>query len=195
MVHVTIERADHFVVLMQDKGGSLSWFRKAAATYDRVVSWMAALGAALIVVAMLIVTLEVVMRYFLNRPQIWVKESSEYILVWVIFLAAAWVLKEEGHVKVEIVTDRLNSRVQAILGIITSIIGAAVCILIVIYGAQVISEYVDEGVHIPSMLEPLKAPLAIIIPIGSFLLFIQFLRRSYSCLKRLQGLPGESKGA
>ncbi|MFC2047610.1 TRAP transporter small permease subunit, partial [Chloroflexota bacterium] len=99
----------------------MKFFKKVTTIYDRIVSSLSILGAILIIIAMLIVAIEVVMRYLLHHPQVWVVETTEYILVWFTFLGAAWILKKEGHVKVEIITARLSPRVQAVLGIITSI--------------------------------------------------------------------------
>ncbi|MFC2046693.1 TRAP transporter small permease subunit [Chloroflexota bacterium] len=159
--------------------------------YDRISGSLSVLAAIFIVIAMLIVSLDVVMRYFLNRPQLWVAESTEYILVWFTFLAAAWILKKERHVKVEIVANRLNPRAKALLGIIVSIIGALICLLVVIYGTQVVWDSFQRHVRMETTLGLPKAPLVIVIPIGSSLLFIQFLRRSYGYFEHWQKLSSK----
>lgn len=171
----------------------MTLFKKITAIYDRVVGSLAVLGAVLIIIAMLIVTLEVVMRYLLHNPQVWVVETTEYILVWFTFLGAAWILKQEGHVKVEILLSRLSPRTQAVLGIITSIIGAALCSILVVYGTQVVWDSFQKNILLPTMLQLPRAPLFIIIPIGSFLLVIQFLRRSYGYLGSWQTLSGKEQ--
>jgi TRAP-type C4-dicarboxylate transport system permease small subunit len=123
---------------------------------------------------------------------VWVLETTEYILVWFTFLAAAWILKQEGHVKVEILVSRLNPRVQALLGIITSIIGVVLCSLLIVYGSQVVWDFSQRNLLMDSLLEPPKAPLLAIIPIGSFFLLIQFLRRSYGYLESWKALSGKA---
>ena len=169
--------------------------KKVTAIYDRVVGSLAILGAALIVIAMLIVTLGVVMRYLLHNPLVWVLETTEYILVWFTFLGAAWILKKEGHVKVEILTDKLSPRVQALLGIITSIIGAILCSFLIIYGTQIVWDSFQRNILMTTMLKPPRAPLLAVIPIGSFLLFIQFLRRAYGYLECWQEPLSKEKQA
>ena len=68
-----------------------------------------ALAAALILAALVVcVSAEVVMRYFIGLPTRWVNEFSEYALLWLAFLAGPWVLREEAHVKVEMLTDALS---------------------------------------------------------------------------------------
>ncbi len=163
---------------------------KATGVFNNIIGSFAFVGGAFIVTAMLIVVLEVVMRYFLSRPQVWVAESVEYLLVWITFLAAAWILKIEGHVSVNLLFDRLNPRAQVVLGTITSVVSAIICFLFMVYGTQIVIEYFQKGIRTVTVLAPLKAPLFMIIPMGSFLLFIQFLRRSHGYLKRWKTLPG-----
>lgn len=156
--------------------------------YKRFISSLAVVAAGFIVIAMIIVCVDVVMRYFLNRPQLWVAESTTYILVWFTFLSAAWILRKEGHVRVGIVADRLNSRQQMLLGITVSLIGAIISILVVIYGTQVVVDSLQRHVRMETTLALPRAPLLAIIPFGSLLLFIQFLKRGYGYLEKRKEL-------
>ena len=156
--------------------------KKVSAMFERVLSCLAAVAAVLIGVACIIVCVEIVARYLLNRPQVWVFETTEYILLWATFLATAWVLRKEGHVKIDVLVNQLNPKVQALVNIITSIIGAIVCFVIFWYSVQVIWTYFQQGIIIPKTLQLPKSPILAIITVGSFLLFIQFLRRAYGYL-------------
>lgn len=55
----------------------------------------------------LIVIYEVVMRYIFKKPTSWVNLTSEVLLVYITFLAASWILRERGHVKVDIIENFL----------------------------------------------------------------------------------------
>jgi TRAP-type C4-dicarboxylate transport system permease small subunit len=99
----------------------------------------------------------------------------------------AWVLKIEGHVKIDLVVNRLNPRNQCVVNSITSILGAITCLVLLWYGTKVSWEFFERGTITNTILELPSAPLFAIVPIGSFLLFIQFLRRSYGYLKSWKG--------
>ena len=167
---------------------------KAGTIFDRTINYLAFLAAAIIIFNMLSVSAEVIMRYFLKRPMVWVNEVTEITLLFITFLGTAWLLKREGHVKVDIVTGHLNPRAQALLGIISSIIGIIVCMILVWYGIQVSYNYTQGGLYEPTLLELPKGPLLAIIPIGSFLLLIQFVRRTYGYLQRFRASPYEGEG-
>lgn len=141
------------------------------------------------------VCVDVVMRYFFNRPMIWVIEISEYLLVYMTFLAAAWVLKKEGHVAVDVFTARLKPKAQAITGIMGSTIGAFVCLIITWFGSIETWDNFQRGVRIPSILEFPKGPILAIIPLGSLLFMIQFIRRAIGYFKDLgQMKNGTTRG-
>ena len=152
---------------------------KMTPIFDRTVGLLALLGCLSLVFIMLIVNAEVVMRYLLNRPILWATQITEYGLLWLTFLGTAWLLRKEGHVKMDIVLSQLNPKTQSVLNIITSIIGAVACLTLAWYGTQITWQYFQEGRRELSILSFALAPIMVIIPIGAFLLFVQFLRRTY----------------
>ncbi len=162
--------------------GNMKLVRKISPIFDRVIGILAALAAAVLLFIVLIISMEVALRYFWNLPIVWVVEITEYGLLFVTFLVAAWVLKREGHVKMDLVLNRLKPRIQALFNIITSIIGAIICLVIIWYSAQTTWIHFQEGSFLPSFLNIPDAYILFIIPIGYFLLFIQFLRRTYGYL-------------
>lgn len=143
---------------------------------DRVINWFAGLSTALIAVSCIIVCVEIISRYFFNSPQDWVVETTEYLILWFTFLGAAWVLKMDGHVKIDIVLHGRSQKFRSLISAITSFICAAECFLIFWIGVQVCIDYYQRGIVIPKTLQPPKYPILAVIPLGSFLLFVQFLR-------------------
>jgi C4-dicarboxylate transporter DctQ subunit len=149
---------------------------KANAVFDRVLDSTNILASILLVFIMLSVCIEVVSRYFFGSPTVWVVEISEMSLLYLTFLAAAFVLKRQAHVKIDLLLNRLNPRIQAMLGIVISIIGAICFLFIVWYGAQVTWDNFLRGTYRSTVLEVPNAAVLFIIPLGSLLLVIQFLR-------------------
>jgi TRAP-type C4-dicarboxylate transport system permease small subunit len=143
--------------------------------------WVA---AASFVAAMLIVCLDVILRYFLNCPIIWGIEICEYILLGIAFFSAPGLLREEEHVKVEIVLYYMKPKSQALLNTITSVLGAVVFFVITWYAAKTTWGHFVRSVPIMKSLRIPMAPLLAVITVGTFLLFIQFVRRSSGYLRR-----------
>ena len=152
---------------------------RVTAIFDRTIGALAILAGIIIIFIMLSIASDVVGRTFLNRPITWVMEISELSLVALTFLGAAWLLKREGHVKLDIVINNLNPRSQALLNTITSVIGTIICLVIMWYGAKVSWDHFQRGIATYTLLGPPTFPRYAIIAIGSFLMSIQFLRRAY----------------
>ncbi len=116
----------------------------------------------------------------------WVLEGTEYALLYITFLVAAWLLKKEGHVKVDIVLNQLGPRARAILNFATSIILAVLCLLLVWYGAQSTLENFQKGLLSVRYYELPKFVFLIIIPVGSFFLLIQSLKRTCNHFRQIK---------
>lgn len=154
------------------------------AIFDGILDLFAFLSALLIAFIMLSICLEVFMRYFLNRPLVWVIEMSEYALLYITFLGTAWLLRREGHVTVDILLVRLNPKTRAALGFLSSIIGIGISLVLIWYGSEVAWDHYVRGVFKPTVLQFPTAPVLAIIPIGSVMLAMQFVRRGYVFLRK-----------
>ena len=151
--------------------------KKAAAIFDRTNDLLILLAAVLLIFIMLGIIADILLREF-GVALIWMFEITEYSLLFITFLGAAWLLKREGHIVMDMVLNRLNLGTRSRLNIITSIIGAITCLVVAWYGARITWEYFALGYTLNTDLRPPQAPIMAIIPVGCFLLFIQFLRRA-----------------
>lgn len=157
--------------------------RKLDAIFERAITIPVLLAATLLIFLMLIVSTEVTMRLFVKRSIWWMPEVTEISLLYITFLTTAWVLKKERHVKMDIVLSRLSSRARAVMNIITSIIAAVCCLVVTWYGVVVTWEYFQGGHYIWGVLRTPTFLVLAIIPMGTFLLFVQFLRRTNGYLR------------
>ena len=163
--------------------------RKAGALFDCAVNILLYAAAGMILICLVAVCTEVLMRYFLNRPLIWVVEVTEYSILYTTFLAAAYLLKEEGHVKIELVVDALKPRAQALLNAITSMLGIVVCLVLGFFGTSSTIVHFQQGIPTFTAMEIPKWPFLMVIPFGSFLLLIQFVRRAYGYWEKVVRIP------
>ena len=150
---------------------------KLASLIDRITDAMAIVAALLLFLMMFSICLEVVLRYFDLQPLTWVTEITEYILLYVTFLGAPWLLKEDGHVRVDIIIRKFSITSQKLIDISTSIIGIFVCSILVWFGAETTWSFYTRGIPVIKVLEVPKFLLLGVIPFGSLFLIIQFIRR------------------
>lgn len=162
----------------------MKYSARVGAIFDSILNVFAFLCALLLAFILLSICLEVIMRYFLNRPLVWVIEMTEYALLYITFLGAAWLLRREGHVTVDILLVRLGPKSQGALGFFSSIIGFIISLVLIWYGADVAWDHYLRGVFKPTVLQFPTAPILAIIPIGSVVLAMQFIRRGYGFFRK-----------
>ena len=154
--------------------------QKISNIFDRTINFLALMAAILLIFLMLSISVNVATRALIEWSIVWMFEIDVYALLYITFLGAAWLLKSEGHVKMDLVFNQFKPRAQATINIITSVISAIVFLVVAWQSARVTWITFQTDYFFVTVLEPPAWPIILIIPIGSFLLFIQLLRRTYS---------------
>jgi TRAP-type C4-dicarboxylate transport system permease small subunit len=122
----------------------------------------------------LILTYEVVCRYFFNAPTIWAQEISTYLYMWTMLAAASYTLQEGKHVHVDLVIDRLPTRAKSVMEVVTGAVGAVFCAIVSIQAYQMIAATVRFGkVSATPLRVPLWIPQSALL-MGFVLLTFQF---------------------
>jgi len=83
-----------------------------------------------------VVCLDVAARTFKLFATPWALDVSEYLLYAITFLGAPWVLREEGHISIELVVERLRPRARAVARVAADTLGALVCAVLVYYAGR-----------------------------------------------------------
>ncbi|SEI90882.1 TRAP-type C4-dicarboxylate transport system, small permease component [Bhargavaea ginsengi] len=136
---------------------------------------------------MLLTSLDAFSRYIFNQSITGAYEITEmYLMVITVFLSMSYVLKEDGHIRLDILFDRFSSKVQGMLNIIFYILGAALMIVIGYLGLQSTMEALDKNLVASGLIDfPLWLSY-IWVPVGAFLIAIRFL---ILCVFILTGRP------
>jgi TRAP-type C4-dicarboxylate transport system permease small subunit len=150
--------------------------------FDGLVDLLAVLAGLILLFITAAVCYTIGIRYLFTKTTIWLMQTTEYALLWIVFLATTWLLREKGHITTDVIYTHLNEKTKRYLDCIMFIIGGVACAFMVYFGIDytrecIIKEITDvRGVTIPKWI------MFIIIPIGSILLTIQFFRMAWSRL-------------
>ncbi|MDP6109511.1 MAG: TRAP transporter small permease [Rhodospirillales bacterium] len=88
------------------------------------------MAAILVCALVIIIVADIVSRNFRLFPMPWSLDVAEYSLYFITFLGAPWVLREEGHIAVDILVARLSLANQLKMARIAHIIAALVCLIL-----------------------------------------------------------------
>jgi len=87
-------------------------------------------GMFSILALMIIMTVDVILRYVFNNPLLWSYDAVEYLLVCFTYFAIAYAELREDHVYIDMIFIRFRKKTQTILNLINRFIMLALSILI-----------------------------------------------------------------
>jgi C4-dicarboxylate transporter, DctQ subunit len=152
--------------------------------FDIIIDAGAFLAALLLVVTMLATTVKVFFRYGLHQSLIGVDQISGTLLLYTAFLGAAWVLRRDEHVTIDLLLSHVGRRTRWFLTVMSAFIGAAVCLVVAIFGTVEVMSSIERGIRIPAEIEMPRAVNLIVIPFGFLCMSLQFLRRALHDLRQ-----------
>jgi C4-dicarboxylate transporter, DctQ subunit len=162
------------------------WFAKVNVSF-------AVLGAAILLFIMFSISYGALTRYFKLPSPIWIVQINEYSLVWVCFLATAWVLAENKHVRVDILMSRFDQKRQTILLSLQDAVSTVLCGVFCYLGSLSTWEHLRDKVIDVGSIDVPKGWVIGVIPLGFLLLTLQFFLRTVEDVRRLRS-EGGSRG-
>lgn len=140
---------------------------------DSINKWIGHIICYLVLVIMLTGVYEVAMRYFFNRPTIWVWETNGLLLCVFVALGGGYTLLVRGHVRVDIVYDFLSPRAKALTDIVTSLF-VFLFLGVLLWQATKMGLLSLERLETSqTMFRPPIYPFKLILLIGIFLFLLQ----------------------
>jgi len=148
--------------------------------FDRINDVMAGLAGLILVFICAAVCYSISMRFIFRQTTIWIMQTTEYALLWILFLSTTWLLREGGHITTDIVHSHLSERSKRSLDFVMFTLAGFACVVMVYFGFDYIGECMSRSVNDVRAVTIPKWPVFVIIPIGSLLLAVQLFRMGWS---------------
>ena len=145
---------------------------------DKLTKMGAYLSAFILVALVLLILIEIFIRYFFDMSTMIADEYSGYFYLASIFFGLAYTFSKDSHIRINIITSRLskktNKKIDILAAIITIVVLAFALYRTVLftydsYELEMLSENVSET---PLYLTQLAMPIGITIFILAVILFI-----------------------
>jgi TRAP-type C4-dicarboxylate transport system permease small subunit len=144
---------------------------------DLLIDTLALVAGALLCALVVLILVDVVARYLRWFSLAWGLEASEYMLYAITFLGAPWVLREQGHIAIELVVERLSAVARRRARRATDALGALVCAALLYFACRVLWQSYAAGTMVhKSFVFPEWLVYAGMPPIF-FILLAVYLRR------------------
>lgn len=142
---------------------------------ERASEWSGYISGLAILASTLIVVYQVCLRYFFGAPAVWQIETSMYLLLLTSFVGAAYGLKHDAHVGIDLIVAKLAPQFQRRLRIFTSILSILLCTVVGWRAWHLWWEATSQGWKSDTLMAtPLTIPY-FILPLGMLLITLQFL--------------------
>ena len=105
--------------------------------FNRFLDGVTVLCMALILI---LVVVQVVMRYVFNSPLTWSEELAVYIMVWMTFIGSVICMRDNEHIEVTILVDYLPRRLQKAAIVFSRLASAVFLLIVMYYGFELVME-------------------------------------------------------
>ncbi|MCL1999875.1 MAG: TRAP transporter small permease [Planctomycetes bacterium] len=122
--------------------------------------------ALVIMAALILVTVfGVFLRYFINRPLVWLEEVQLWFIVWIVFLGASAVARHSGHIAIDAFVNLFPRRLRKFSRGIGHVTTMAVLAFVGFYAFRHVQQMYTSGrvtnlLYIPYWLIYLVVPLS-----------------------------------
>lgn len=156
---------------------------------------MALIAGFLMAAMMVVIFLDVVLRNLGYQSSAHFFTFTEYALLAVPCLGAPWLVREKGHIYVEILLMALPPRKRALLTWAIGVVCTAVCAIVAWYGFAVTIEDFLQGNKDVRSLDMPRWMVVGFIPLSFTMMAAEFLRFLVRRENFLGGLGGQSETA
>jgi TRAP-type mannitol/chloroaromatic compound transport system permease small subunit len=160
---------------------------------EKFIDAVGSLCSLLMILMILNVFYDVLMRYFFNDVSIAMQELEWHLYAAMFMFGIGYTLKEDGHVRVDVIYDQLSKKSQAIINIAGSLLFALPFTLLILYFSwdYALEAYtMGEGSADPGGL-PHRWIIRSVIPVSSIYLLVCLLYVVLTQIKSLSTLVPE----
>lgn len=153
---------------------------------EKVVSCVCVAVMAILVFA------NVIARKVFDHSLAFSDEMSTYLFVLMSFMGTAIAARRGAHLGLSIVTDRLSPKARKAVGMVTYGLSALFCLLIIVFGVQMVISQYHFGQETAAMQWP-EWIYGAFVPVGALFAMLAFLQGMADIRKKgsLQGNPQE----
>jgi C4-dicarboxylate transporter DctQ subunit len=146
---------------------------------SKVENWLNLIGVTIIMASMVITVIQIVARYFFNRPIRGETDIVEILMAGILFLGLAYTLRVGGHVGVDIFVNYFKGRTFHIVRLITIVFSLFLFISVTVSAWNFTIKSMNVGDVTPEIMFPIW-PAKLVMTIGAFMItlrfFVQFIQ-------------------
>lgn len=142
-----------------------------------------------LVITVIIIFVQVITRYVFNASLSWSEEFSRYLFVWQTWLGSSLALRENKHIRLEVLDKKFGPKGFYVMMIMAGIIWLAFDIFLIVNGAELVSQQIARGTRSSGIGIPLAVVYAS-LPVSSVIIAFRLLVEIVSNIKLFKTTGG-----
>ncbi|HXE19953.1 MAG TPA: TRAP transporter small permease subunit, partial [Castellaniella sp.] len=140
-------------------------------------------SGALLLVMTFVLFLNIVARNFLGYSYIGAEAVGTYLMVWLTFIGAAFIVPNHGHVSVDLLLRAAGPRLMRAVVMITAVVGMGTSVYMAFLGIQ-LTEFIFTTGQVETTLNISTGYLYLPVGIGMILMFINYAELLAAMLRK-----------
>lgn len=154
---------------------------------DRLILLGGLIAGVFIVLATGMIFYEVVSRTLFDAPTIWSTEMTIYAIIGSCFLGAAYAIRVDAHIKVDLLLHNVPAHVRRWMLIASAVLGFVFSLTFAVFGWEHVQRSLELGFTSTSLLQiPMYLP-EMLLPIGGMLLSLAFVLQGVDHVREREG--------
>lgn len=117
----------------------------------------------------------VISREVFNTSLLWTNELAGYSMIYLVFLSLSWLLREKGHVMVDLFTSMMNTKMLKASSIVISVVSLIAAIIFLISSFEITLGYFARDITMLGTVAWPRYLLYLPIVIGMFLVALRLV--------------------
>ena len=161
--------------------------RGPRARIERFVDWVGRCTSWLALVIVVLMSINVVLRYLFSIGSVWAQELEWHLLVPLILFGCSYAMRHGEHVRVDIVYGRFSEKTKTVVDLFSALLLVAIAALFIWYSLHYVQQayVIDEGSPDPGGI-PHRYLLKGLLPVGFALLLVQAIASALASLEKLR---------
>ncbi|RSL35349.1 TRAP transporter small permease [Salibacterium salarium] len=157
----------------------------------RLVRWLdehveEVLLVAFSVVMVVVIAMQVFMRYVVGDSLSWSEELARFCFIWLVYIGISYGVKKQRHIKVDAMLILFKQKGKIVMNMIANVIFLIFAVVVIYYGQSVALRILELGQESPA----LHIPMGIVYlatPVGMGLTAIRLIQQLIKQCKALIG--------
>lgn len=143
---------------------------------DRINSALEIASLFFIVLMVILLWMQVFMRYVLNFSLFWIEAAARYFMIWALLLSAAVIVFKDEHVRMDFLIQIIPPRIARPIDMVLKGVALVFLIILTIFGLESAITQLDvkDGSLRISMFWP-----SLIIPVSGFFMMVNLLAKTW----------------